>query len=351
MIKRLWPTCLAFVFLSGAVVNAQPSAGGWSVSFPCGDTPCLATVMNDEGAVAGMLGVGGPLFAAFPGEQLVQIARDGWVNAINNAGIVVGYSGFEAFVWLPQPPILINLNSIFAWASGTAISINDRGEILGKGIPPVTDKRFADLNQVDVSQINNAGQITGTYLDSNNNRVGFLYTPGLPRVEFPDGGSPSRLNNKGQVLLLFAQPGEGQDQPAPAFSTSLYTAGLGFTPVFKATLAPAGLNDAGYVLGNPTYVFGNSSPTVWTSTGSTPLQSVLPSDSGLTVWNTQAVNNHGQILAWVSLPAPATGFTSVILTPSSSRIRFGISPIRRIPRRPGAGSGCSTLTLNGQSVC
>jgi hypothetical protein len=351
MIEVCWARCLFVVLLFGAVANAQQSASSWSVSFPCGNTPCLATAMNDDGAVAGILSVGGPLFVAFPGGQPIQIASDGWVNAINNTGIVVGYSGFKAFAWLPKSSSLVNLNSIFGWISGTATSINDLGEIIGQGIPPAADPRFAGLNQVNLNQINNAGQITGTYLNANNTRTGFLYTPGLPLVTF-SGASPNRLNNTGQVLLLFAQSAQQQGQAASAFSTSLYTPGSGVAPVFDATLSPAGMNDAGSVLGNPTYIFGASSPTLWTSAaGPVPIQAVLPSGNGLTVWNTQAINNHGQILVWISLPPPVKGWTSVILTPASGHTRFEANDIRSGPRGEAKESECQTLTLNGRPVC
>ncbi|MDB5338844.1 MAG: hypothetical protein JWN70_4463 [Planctomycetaceae bacterium] len=114
---------------------------------------------------------------------MVYIDTRGIAAAMNKSGVVVGSdSANRAFAFVPRTSMLLNLNPVFGWTSGTAYSINDEGYILGSG-DKLVDFGTAGLNSAVPRKISNSCQIVGTYVDPETNTQGsYLYTPGQPVV-------------------------------------------------------------------------------------------------------------------------------------------------------------------------
>jgi hypothetical protein len=169
-----------------------------------------ASQISDNGSVIGRVFRGDRQPAVFSPELgivtpplLIEIA------GINASGDIVGtthLAGGSVAAFLSRPPYdrVINLNTVFGWASGSAIGINDAGDIIGSGDPRglnPSDIWFPGLNISGVIAINNAGQILAySFINQPGHNIEyFLYSPGKGVTVLPT--FPRVLNNRGDLLL------------------------------------------------------------------------------------------------------------------------------------------------------
>ena len=205
----------------------------------------VVTGLNDAGRIAGYyvtLGPGGPTYSGFTanvdGSGFTTIDRPGYPQTgaagINGSGAIVGVSVSPSFTatgyvrdagggYTTIDPALGGLTSAYS----EAVGINDAGDIVGfytEVLPPgpgavrPLSHGFLDkggvYSQFDVPAawgfgtqaygINDAGQVTGGYLDFTGTPHGFLYTPGLgfsaPAVPGGVGSELGAINNNGDYV-------------------------------------------------------------------------------------------------------------------------------------------------------
>ena len=211
-----------------------PGSGAEMITGCCGTE--WGADINDAGVVTGTtqqsLTIGSRGFVA-AGTTLDTLpilpGADGDLNAgavaINNAGLIVGYSpsgngspARHAVVWNAAR----NVHDIgtLGGTNSTAIDVNASGAVIGSSqIAGDAATHFflwksgagmIDLNTIitptitSVVEINDAGQITGTFTTTSGASHAFLYTPGAALRDLGTlGGStttPTGLNNAGQVV-------------------------------------------------------------------------------------------------------------------------------------------------------
>jgi len=208
------------------------------------DPDSAATAINDKGQVVGISGlcsnaVGGAsaehalLWENGIPTDLGSIGGQAWNTpiAINNQGTIVGFgniSGDEnaaenpaAFIWTPAnkmqeiPPYSTDTNN-------AAFDINEKGQVVGNsfnvnaGTSRATlwqNNTLIDLNTLVIQPtslylilaqgINDAGEITGTAIDTaTNETVGFLAVPVFDGSGIPDIAARSKAQaNPGPVVL------------------------------------------------------------------------------------------------------------------------------------------------------
>jgi probable HAF family extracellular repeat protein len=147
-----------------------------------------------------------------------------WAVAINNAGQIAGSSPFtrpssaeHAVLWSPSlvPQDLGTLGGTNSYS----IDVNASGQVIGwsqlagdasssfflwSSGTGMVDLRTIDPAITDVVEINDAGQIIGTYVAPNGESHAFLYTPGSGLLDLGTLGgtssAPTGLNNRGDVV-------------------------------------------------------------------------------------------------------------------------------------------------------
>jgi hypothetical protein len=173
-----------------------------------------ATMLSDNGTVVGRADSGGDA-AIFTRDSGVIMPRNVLeLRGINAAGDIVGKttSGLQ-FVSRRPYDSLIDLSSVFGWIFGSAVAINDRGDIIGTGNLPTVDGTgfalpfkfdmwFPGLDITSVTTINNARQVIGITSGLSNFQY-FLFTPGRGTTLLP--AAPIVLNNRGDILFQFGQ--------------------------------------------------------------------------------------------------------------------------------------------------
>ena len=159
-----------------------------------------------------------------------------FVNAMNEAGEMVGRSGDRAALWTDEG--VIDLNDLLPegsdWVLWEADDINNVGQIVGYGLRPdlSQDLRpfrytpgdpaiFEDLSTLGMSTakgINDLGDVTGKLTDGGGTIRGYVYTgtPGdldanelalIPMIENHHSTAPRAINNNGQVVGEMAVTG------------------------------------------------------------------------------------------------------------------------------------------------
>ena len=329
-----------------AILIQTPAAStvpGYTSTDICLPLSCYAWLLSDNGVAAGHN------FAVYPGTGVLDfLQRTGQTfepYAINKAGVIAGSAGFRqdqspdmgfAAVWSPQLAEVLNLDPVFGWTHGIATSINDIGLIVGysPGGPPVTGI-VPGLSFNTVALITDNLGVLGT-----DNSGPLFYNRGFPG---PQGVTrlpvASVFNSAGQVLLSAPQVG------------SLFTPGSGISSQPPAPgFSVVAFNTAGQFIGQ---LLPGGTPALYTAaSGVTPLNSLLPGDSGWRINAVNAINNNGQILASATNGARNT---TVLLTPvAGSSSALGAAVVQRRQEQRGNGrwaAVCPSLTFNMRSVC
>lgn len=186
------------------------NAAGDFVGFYCNDIPCTTTPDHAFVQKAGVFTTIDP-----PGTDQA-IAR-----AINDAGAIViqGYFGSVGVPFLRDSAgnfTQLNLPG----PNGQAFGMNNVGRIVGSYFPAGISRGFIYSNgnalYIDHPDgangtvpwdINDAGQVSGFYFDSNNRPHGFLYDGGSwTPIDDPlgvNGTFPQGLNNAGQIVGVY----------------------------------------------------------------------------------------------------------------------------------------------------
>jgi probable HAF family extracellular repeat protein len=247
----------------------SPGAGAVKL-LGCCDTQ-YGVDINDAGVVVGSAQVdavtGWRGFVA-TGTTMVRLpilsgaaaSANAFAYAINDAGQIVGWStsshGYpHAVLWSPDGAIhdLHTYLDIFeGLVRSVAIDINSSGQVIGRAsgqFPPHDMRLFLwseakgmqDLALltgaplIDVVEINDAGQIIGTYSAPGGERHAFRYTPGTGLLDLGTLGGrysePTGLNGKGDVVGM----SETTDGASHAF---LWTEAEGMEDITAITGVP-----------------------------------------------------------------------------------------------------------------
>ena len=258
---------------------------------------------------------------------------------INNAGQAIGRSGQNRGVLWQQDGAAIDLGV------ASASAINNNGDIavykdsthyiwhdgilLESGLP---------TNYV-VRDMNDAGDIVGTYRDADSHQRAFLFSGGtITDLGVDEVEDFVRINNNGQIAGSFDYDGSGSNKPYLWQDGNLSYLDFGDSSDPVSALV-RDINDNGQLVGSAHYVgnFGPSEGFLWENGSYTNLNDLLLDDSGwhVTSWG-YSINNQGEIL---TIAAPIDGFgRAVVLRP------FGIDepPIEELPTEEEPPTGGSS---------
>jgi hypothetical protein len=234
------------------------------------------------------------------------------IKGINAAGDIVGTaSSGEPFVSAPPYDTATNLSSVFGWISGSALAVNDRGDIVGRGSFPATDGTglarpftfdawFPGLDITSAVTVNNARQVIGMKSGSGASQY-FLFAPGRGTTQLP--ATPLVLNNRGDILFTSTTG----DYIQTSFARIPLPSGYSWTA----------MNDAEEVVGYSSTPSSGATPTVQPVYFSVPTGLI---DLTTRVLNPEtyiqitpvAINNRGEIAVEYRYPsdptvAPAVG--------------------------------------------
>jgi probable HAF family extracellular repeat protein len=217
-------TCVDAQVLQFRAVVWDPKAGNGKVKVralrPFGDDPVsAATVINDQGEVAGISGICDQAVGRFSAIRAVVWDKSGkpaeipnlggrtWHTPMdmNERGDVVGFSNPEgedpegdfiaqAFLWVRGSTIAVNLGTLDDDPLSEAFAINEEGQIVGVSFGGLLGPRaflyengeLHDLNDLidgddvflSAQDINDAGQITGRVRDAvTGETLAFIATP------------------------------------------------------------------------------------------------------------------------------------------------------------------------------
>jgi hypothetical protein len=234
----------------------------------------------------------------------IEITNAAYVHQINDIGTIAG-SDLSAHAFVANPPYnqFYNLNSVFGWSSGTATGINDGNDVIGQGDSPSLGPLLANLRISNLLNINNAGQITGSYLDAGNRIHFFLFTPGIGLAELPN--QPIALSNTGHVLV-FSASGEY----SVVTSNGVLPLPAGFT--WRA------LNDRDEIVGdcNDRSLLIEPLTTGCAAYYSPDRGLIRLNVSGFNLTTAVAINNAGRILANASSPGSSAPEAVILISGS-----------------------------------
>jgi probable HAF family extracellular repeat protein len=306
------PTTAVGINAAGTVIaNSRPNGPSdvipliWSngsivpINIP-GDRNPTVSAINDSGSVVGHLRPGG-------GDQVIGFVRDaagerdllgvGGVDAIandiNNQGEIVGTAfhtdgSTQAVIWRKGKPSEIDVEPGFY---GSAVAINQRGDVLGKHMP--------------------------AYPGDPNVYKGFVWSNGkvidLPTVGVMDGvpyssSIPDAINDSGEVA---GRLGVSSNQYQAAIWINGQATDLGTLPGDVTSEATA-VNDSGMVVGFSEGKNGTR-PFIYQNGKMSLLDDLLTPDSDMKLSAAIAINNSGQILAIQFHPGVAEA--AFLLTP------------------------------------
>lgn len=320
----------AMGFLLAVSLTTSITLAGTSYSITdlgtLGGTTSVANGINDSGQVVGRATDAHYNWHAFlySGSTMTVIGSSGEssydAGGINASGQVVGYSNTgQVFLYSGSTVKDLPILSI-PWGS---CSINASGQIVGCSVNTEHAFLYSGSTMKDLGSlggvwsqafgINDRGQVVG-YSDTAGNAAShaFLYSGSTMADLGTLGGKYSRAtgtNNSGQVV-------GGSSNTDNLFRAFLYS---GSTMVDLGTLgggysAASGINDRGQVVGCSDTA-GNAARHAFLYSGSTmtDINSLIPSTSGWTVTDANAINSRGQIAA--NATGPDGESHAVLLTP------------------------------------
>lgn len=254
------------------------SGGMKPIKLPPGASDGLAWGINSLGQVVGETGDAALLATTTTARTLgfLPTAFESYARAINDSGIVVGYSPT-----LP-PGTSSYLPTAFLWTSAGGI------QNLGHSIGGAGSTAFA---------INAQGQIVGYASTSLGNHPVLWTVSGAFEDLDPspqDSGQANAINSLGDVV--------GWTSPGGAF---IWSAASGMK---RIGLTPNGINDSDQVVGANLLNDGHEHAAIWTSDGGTQYLTFLMDSSGVG-WKLEvanAINNSGWIVGEGIDPAGKT---------------------------------------------
>ena len=224
-------------------------------------------------------------------------------NGIDNAGVIVGFSGDYATVWNgTRPTILPSLGGV-----SSALAINNAGQIVGWSATAGYAATYATLWQG--SKVIDLGSLGGTE------------------------SLAAAINDRGQIV--------GQSSTASGSTDAfLYSNGvmrnLGTLAGGEGSIA-VGINNAGQIVGTASMDNGGAA-FLYSNGKMINLDTVVNPGLGLTLFEADAINNKGQILAF--------GYDSQI-----NQDGFFVLTPNRVPEMdPASAAGGLTLLLGSLVV-
>ncbi len=186
----------AFLYRAGTMVDLAGDEAGDS----------CALAVNDSGAAAGRAAGGG--LVVWEGGQVTALGVTGDINAINDAGLVVGayQAGGEQRAFAYQQGVFRDLGT---GAGSVANGVNARGEIVGSAhghaFALLSDGTLRDLGPLaDVfsvaNAINDRGEIVGMASNPQHNLSAFIYDGTLQWLAGPSLSGAVDINDRGLVV-------------------------------------------------------------------------------------------------------------------------------------------------------
>lgn len=347
----------AFVYQNGAMGSLGTGGDGQGTA---------ANAINDKGQIVGTINIAhgyegtstsdASLWTSGAWSDLGVLggysnSRSGTANAINNSGVVVGFSwqlDGSGMGWISSAGSLVPLGGLgytpsaanlygFTWSNPSGI--NDSGQVIGLAQNASLQARgflWSNGTMIDIgtlggtftfpSAINNAGQITGTSSLANGVTHPFIYQNGTMTdigTLGGNGGGGHAINNLGQVVGLACTKNCNTED------VFLYTPGVGSAPGTMIDLQKAipsnskwtledalGINDAGQIVGygiNPQ--------------NQTHAYLLTPAPNGITVAVKQVGNSGTAIqLDWNYGPNSASNFEIHRQPPSGGDTVVDVNP-------------------------
>lgn len=325
----------------GIAPESVPSYGplSYTIDDLCYPAACRATLLNDEGLVAGVsTAPQNPLFTVGPGSQTTTLAgTEGLIpTSMNNRGDIVGTVPSSlvyptGFLYAGGTGQLYNL-------PGNALHINNLGDITsGSG-------NFLGIDFEYLNGVNDSGVAFGQIYP----HTGVVAMPGSTPVEIM-WTAPSYFNNRGQSLM-FLQGYYNTSELGLIGGFGVYSPGTGIRIVEAGIyeLFASGFNDSGLALmaeqvpDSELLDTEQSVPGLGTSL--VPLHYIVPLSSGWSRLRPVALNNKGQI-AVQAVNLSDGRDTTILLTPNIPSTPVTSTPVAAHEQR--APAGCGPWTLNG----
>jgi hypothetical protein len=322
----------------GAYVLSPSPPTSYTLRNIC-DYSCSATLLSNSGSAV--------VFEQFPsipqfavisrlrGVMTIPSSAKG-VNAMNDRDEIAGVDLLgRAFVSSPPYTELENLNSVFGWSSGSAVGINDGGDLIGSGTPANFGSLFPGLNVTGVYQINSARQITGSYLNASNNTHYFLYSPVSGIAEL--GGKPLALSSEGHVLIQTLAGSYG-------IQTTNATIALPSGYIWQA------LNNQDEVVGDAVNTMDVNRAFLYSANRGLVRLAALVTSPGYYLTSAVAINDGGEILA--NIESTDLSFqTSALLIPDAGSSTTTTTSNTLLSSRSSSLRGSSVLrSLNGVQI-
>jgi len=245
---------------------------------------------------------------------------------INDSGIVVGYSNvkgqpatnFVATLW-PASGSIVNLGTLSGGSSSAAFEINSSNVIAGDSFLSTgivnatswTNNKIKNLGALPNSiftaglDINDNGYIVGESVFSYGppfKSHGFVWTGSTMKdLGVLSGGLTSManaINTSGVIVGVSDGTSTGGHWHAVRWDTSYKIHDLGVISGGNYSIAFA-INDSNVVVGYGNLSNNAAHAMIWTSSGGMKdLNTLIPSGSGWTLINANAINNVGQIVGY-----------------------------------------------------
>jgi hypothetical protein len=238
--------------------------------------------------------------------QMKFIGSEGLATAVNDSGVVVGYSstatdGFSgAMEWLDSSGHQVNL-----------------GTLPGAAVP--------DAAAID---INNAGEIVGFAYDSHDMQQAVIFSGGsaqpLAELAGSTGDGAAAVSQSGGYIVGDARTPDGSTE-AVQFSPGPTAVNLGSLPGESQTQALA-VNSSGMAVGasGPVEDGPGQVAVLFDGGNVIDLNSLLPANSGWTLEQADGINDNGQIVGWGVHDGNVRAFE---MTPALTGVVTGLPPL------------------------
>lgn len=300
MNAKLSRLCL---FAVGAFLASQVSAAPSYTFTDLGHGS--ANAINNAGQVAGYSGWNAVLWNGTTATSLLS-NRYGWAVAINSAGQAAGYTNDDN----GNHPAVWNGTTATNLGIGWGNAINNAGQVAGFSsangngdhatVWTMHDNgvTVTDLGYGQANAINDAGQVAGTSWSTNNATVWTMTSDGTTATNLGSNANANAINNVGQVA--------GTSYGNNGSTATLWTmTGNGITTTILGSGSANAINNSGQVVGfiTGTYDFFTDdipyTAILWDGTTATELNSFLTASeisAGWTLTQANGINDSGSIV-------------------------------------------------------